>query len=172
MPKNTILISISFLVLLAIIFLWWPKYQEFSDARIKLRERKIELENKDKYFAELSQLAQKLQEYSSQLALLDAALPQQFGAPDLLDLLSKESSQNGLVLQKVDLGDVSPLEKESEIFKLPVSFSVSGTYPSFKSFLQALQKNARFIEIESISFSSPQKGDVFSFDLIIRVHSY
>ena len=190
MPKTFPLILISLLLILGIIFFWWPKYQEFGDLKIKLKERKTELENKDKYFSELERLSQKLKEYVSELSIVDSALPGTFGIPDLLNLLQKEASQNGLVLEKVNLESVSSLEgeenkfssspssakadsvKESKIIKIPVSFSVLGKYHAFKNFLQSIQKNARLIEIESISFSSPQKDDVFSFELMIRTHSY
>ena len=172
MPKILPIILISLLLILGMIFFWWPKYQEFGDLRMKMKERKTELENKDKYFSELSQLSEKLKEYSSELAVVDSALPKTFGVPDAFNLLEKECSQNGLVLEKVNLENVSPIEKESKIIRIPLGFSVSGTYPAFKNFLQSIQKNARLIEVESISFSSPQKGNVFSFELIIRVHSY
>jgi Tfp pilus assembly protein PilO len=172
MPKILPIAIISLLLVLGLVFFWWPKYKEFSDLKVELEGKKTELQNKDTYLSELSQLPEKLKEYDSQLALVDSVLPKDFGTADLLHLLGKEASQNGLVLEKINVENVLPLEKGSEIFKIPVSFSVSGKYPAFKTFIESLQKNARLVEVEYVSFSSPQKGDVFSFDLIIRAHSY
>lgn len=172
MPKILSLVIASLLLVLGLVFLWWPNYLKFSDLKVGIGQKKMEVEDKDKYLSELSQLSDKLKEYDSQLALVDSVLPEDFGTADLLYLLGKEASQNGLVLGKIDLQNVLPLEKEPEIFKIPVSFSVSGKYSAFKSFLESLQKNARLVEVEYISFASPQKGDVFSFDLIVRAHSY
>lgn len=172
MQKIFPIILISFLLIFGIIFFWWPKYQEFSNSKIELNEKKDELRNKEKYFSELERLSLKLKEYTAELDKIDSVLPQNPGITDLLNFLEKESSQNGMVLEKVNLENVSPLGKESEIFKVPLSFSVSGDYPAFKNFLSVLQKNARLIDVESISFSSPGKGEVFSFDIRIKAHSY
>jgi Tfp pilus assembly protein PilO len=166
--EQKILISVSLLI----IFFWWPKYQDFNNLRFEVREKKIQLENKEQYFSKLEGYSLKLKEYSSELSKINSALPEDPGIPDLFHFLEKTGSQNGLALEKVHLGKISPLEQNSEIKKTSLDLSFSGSYPAFKSFLSIVEKNARLIGVESISFSTPAKGEIFTFDLTIKTYSY
>ncbi len=53
---------------------------------------------------------------------------------------------------------------------LSISLSVTGSYSNFKKFLQAIYKNAKIIEVKSISFSSPQESDLFSINLSLETY--
>lgn len=163
---------ISILLILGIIFYWQPKYQEINNLRMEIKEKKIELENKEAYFSELSQFSLKLEKYSSELDKINSFLPTSPGIPDIFSFLQKESFQNGLTLDKIGLEKPSLLKKESRIFKIPLSLTLSGHYSAFKNFLSSIQKSARLIEIESISFSAPDKEETFSFNLKIKIYSY
>jgi Tfp pilus assembly protein PilO len=53
------------------------------------------------------------------------------------------------------------------------SLELSGSYPAFKNFLAILEKSAKIIEVENISFSSPAKDDsAFSFNVAVKFYSY
>ncbi len=54
--------------------------------------------------------------------------------------------------------------------KLTISLSLTGNYSNFKKFLQAIYRNAKIIEVKSISFSSPQESDLFSIDLSLETY--
>ena len=140
--------------------------------KVAIKEKKAELQNKEEYFSELQSLSNKLKDYSSELSKTDAALPAAPGIPDLLNFIGKISSQNGLILQKVNLDSVSPLEEESKILKVSMYLTLSGSYPAFKNFLSSLQKNARLVEVESASFLTPAEGEIIPFDLKIKAYSY
>jgi Tfp pilus assembly protein PilO len=170
--KILISVSLSILLILGIIFLWWPKYQDFNNLRFEVRKKEVQLENKEQYFSELEGYSLKLKGYSSELSKINSALPENPGIPDLLLFLEKTGSQNGLALEKVHLDKISPLEQNSEIKKISLNLSFSGSYPAFKSFLSMVEKNARLIGVESISFSTPAKGEIFTFDLTIKTYSY
>ena len=92
--------------------------------------------------------------------------------PDLINFLAEKSSQNGLILEKVNLDKISSLEKNSKIQKISLSLSLSGFYPALRNFISILQKSAKLIEIDSIIFSESKTGGVFSFNLKIKTYSY
>ena len=153
------------------VFFGLPKYREFSVTLSEVKEKKMELENKEKYFSELKILSASLKELGPELAKVDSALPSEPSIPDLLNFLQKESSQNGLLLEKFDIGRISPEEK-SDIKKISLNLSLTGSYQSFKNFLLSLQGNSRLIETESIGFASPEKSGLSTFNLNIKTYSY
>lgn len=171
MPKYLLIFLLLSILVLGIVYFVRPKYQEFTDLRARVEEKKLELQNKKEYFSQLAELSQKLNEYEPQLTKIKSALPPEPRAYNLLEFFEKESSINGLILENVNLEGVTSI-KDSDIKKISISLSLSGTYPSFKNLLSTIQNNARLIEVESISFSSPEKGQIFSLNLEIRTHSY
>ncbi len=173
MQKVIISIFIIFLCLiLGVIFFWWPEYKNVANLKLEIKERKAELENKNKYFSELDSISLKLKEYGSEFSKIDSALPATPIAPGLINFLAEKSSQNGLILEKVNLDKISPLEQDSKIQKISLSLSLSGFYPALRSFVYSLQKSAKLIEVDSIMFSQPQPGGIFSFNLKIKTYSY
>lgn len=173
MQKTTISVIVLFVCLIAgVIFLWWPKYKDFNNLKLEIAGKKTELETKEKYFSELNNVSSKLKEHSLELSKIDSALPNPPIVPNLINFLAEKSSQNGLILEKVNLDKISSLEKNSKIQKISLSLSLSGFYPALRNFISVLQKSAKLIEIDSIIFSESKTGGVFSFNLKIKTYSY
>jgi Tfp pilus assembly protein PilO len=155
-----------------IVFLWWPQYQNFSRLRLEIREKKFALQTKKEYFSNLENIAKTLKEHSQEVAKIESALPAKVTVSDLVNFVNEISSQNGLLLQKFEVGNPSSLGPDSNILKIPLTISVAGSYSSFKNFLAELQKSSRLLEIENISFLSSGQSAIMSFDLKLRTHSY
>lgn len=170
-PILTILV-ILLLLALGIVILWLPQYRDFNDLRLEIKGKKAALETKEQYFSNLERTARRLQEYSSEVSKIDSMLPLSPAVSGLLNFLTKISSENGLLLQRFEAENISPLEAGSDIFKIPLTISVVGPYPAFKNFLAKIQASSRLLEVERVSFSAPATGVIFSFDLKIRTHSY
>jgi Tfp pilus assembly protein PilO len=175
--KKTFIITIS--LALAILFglgLVWPKYQAFSNLQAEIEARNKELESKRDYFSQVEKISQDLKIYEAQLAKISSALPPDPSLPALFNFLQKSASQSGLILEKISLGGIVAQKKDEKpgvIKEIMVNMELSGSYESFKNFLSAMEKSARLIEVESISFSSPEEpGDPFSFELSIKTQSY
>lgn len=166
----TIAVCIWLSLILGVGFLW-PKYQDLRNSQKKIEEKKAELQYKEEYFSELNKTSDALKEYSEILQKIDSSLPADPNLPSLFDFLQKVSSQNGLVLKRINPVSTTPFE-DSKIQETHLNLSLSGSYSAFKNFLSTLQKSARLIEIESITFSSPEKEETFNFDLKIKVYSY
>jgi len=179
MSIQLIILIFSAFLFLGIYFFLWPKYQNFNNLKLMLKQKEIDLQNKENYFSELSQISQKLnKEYNQEISKLDLAFPISFSVFEIMLLLKKESSENGLILEKLDITPPSNIKKETlEIQEIPIKISLSGSYSSIKNFLSSLQKNARFFNIQSISLSpgkKEEKGEreLFKIDLIMKVYSY
>lgn len=172
--KIILVIAVCFLIVLSwIIFLILPKYQNLNIIQQNIKERNAELQNKEEYFTELYRVHDELENYEEELSKIDSALPSKLSMPSLFDFLQKASSQSGLFLQSISPIAKVASEKNSNIFKNTFSITVAGSYGSFKNLLSVLEKSARLIEVENISFSSPaETGSLFKFNLSLKVFSY
>ena len=164
---NKLIITAACLVLALVsgFFLTWPKYQALQVLQTNIEAKEAELQSKESYFSQIKEISEDLEGYAESLAKISSALPETPALPSLFNFLQITASQTGLVLEEIILGSVGQGE-------IHVTCRLAGSYPSLKSFLLALESSARLIEVESISFSSPEEGKPFTFNLKIKVFSY
>ena len=98
-------------------------------------------------------------------------------ALDVFKFIDNVGSQNGLILKEIAVDKVNSSKSIPRLKETHINFVVSGSYPSFKNFLSVLEKSARIIQIESISFRSSGvslKGEEIPtfFNVGIKVNSY
>ena len=174
MIKKPLAITTIILVALFLgtLLLWLPKYQDLSLKLNELKVKKEELKNKKDYFAQLQEISDSFQQYQQEISRVEAALPSSPKIPDFLNFIEKIASQNGLILQSTKMTKAQSLQQPSNIFKVPLDLSLAGSYSAFKNFLSELQSSSRLIELEQLSFSTLDKGQIFKFDLRVRIHSY
>jgi Tfp pilus assembly protein PilO len=153
-------------------FFIFPKYQKFNSFKKEILAKEKELSSQEKYFETLKETSEELKKYETSLSKIDSALPQNPSLPELLNFIQKASSQSGLSLKEISPAVTSPLEK-SEIKETRINFLLVGSYQDFKNFLFILEKSARLIDVENISFASPkEKEGLFNFAITIKVYSY
>lgn len=152
--------------------LLWPKFQDLQISRENLEERRADFQNKEEYLVKLTGIRNSLKEYQPEFSKISFALPDNPSLPSLFSYLQKTSSESGLVLERISPFSVSSSQDFPGLQETAFSIEVSGVYSSFKNFLSLLEKSARLIEIENISFSSGGDNESFAFDLKIKVHSY
>ena len=168
--NRSIIIIICFLLTIILgAFLLYPKYQDFVVLKKQIEAKENQLQSKQEYLSNLSENSEQLKKYQEKLLVIDAALPSTLSLPSLFDLLQKIASQNGLIVKDMNSSYVTNPEGIQEV---RVDLKVVGLYSSFKSFISVLEKSARMIEIESFSFSTPEKGEIFNFILTIKAYSY
>lgn len=170
MSRLTISIICIILTFLAGIFLLYPKYQDLTFLSDQIKRKEAELRSQEGYFLNLISLSEELDKHEEQLILVDSAIPSTLSLPAIFDFLQKTASKNGLILKAMDHAThpFSETLKETKI-----SLEMSGSYSSFKDFLSDLEKSARLIGVESISFSaSEEEITAFSFLVTLRTYSY
>ena len=173
MKKSFSIPILLFVVLLLLIYLVWPQYQEFKDLKNQVDEKQAELSETEKYLSELSQISEKLSNYQDSLVKIESALPQDSSLSSLLSFFQKESSENGLLLKNVNPTERKRKEEPKGILakvkETYISLNLTGTYPSLKGFLESLEKSSRLIEVENISIDAA-KEELPEYDILIKVH--
>lgn len=184
MPRLIFIFLCLLIVILIGFFLIWPEYQKFSTLRLEIKARETELGYIEEYFSKLQKLSQELKNYESQLTkLFSSLLPDSsLTAISLINFIQRASSQNGLILKKTEsftitspkLPTTSPgvSQPQNKVKEISFGFEVSGSYSAFKNFLNILEKSAKIIEVENVSFSFAEKEEIPTFKLKIKTYSY
>ncbi len=177
--------------IIAGIFFWLPKYQEFRQGKAFLEKNIKALEEKNDYYSNLRTFSIKLNSHKEEMDKINCALPKEESLPTLFDFIQKASLENGLILNKISSSNVTNSNKKpsgkfiapsenSKIKKVSLSISLVGSYDAFKSFISSIYKSARLFEVSSIQFSPleeiSEKGEkikregLFSFDLTLKTY--
>lgn len=184
MKRGLLSLILIFSTLLGMLFLVWPSFQKLKKLKLIAQKRKIELQRQEDYYFHLRETWQKLKEHQDTLEKIDTALPSEPEIARLLNFLSQLAQENGLLLNEIGPFATKKatflkkkqfkkekLSSRKELQETVFPLSLSGNYHSLKNFLEGLEKSARLIEVEEISFL-PQKGELFQFHLNLRVYSY
>ena len=168
-------------------FLWWPQYQDFKKNSEELANKEEETKLKKEYNRELEGNLNLLLEYEEKISKIETALPERFSIASLINFIQSKNTENGLILSEINISSeaVSAVSASSAgktekivspggftIQKVNFGIIISGSYSSFKDFLSSVWKNSRMIDINSISFVSPEEGSIFDFDLEITASYY
>ena len=169
----SIIISFFIAIAFSLMFLY-PALQDMIEAREDVIIRQQVSIEREAHFLRLKKYKQKIDASQEQLDKIDSALPEdaQLALFSLLSFFERTATETGLILTEIGIFAILPPEGRPEIKKTELSFQVKGLYTSFKAFLARLDKSARLIKVKEISFSSPEEGNLFIFNIKIRVHSY
>jgi len=173
-------------VILALVgvFLLWPRWQKIAEVQQGLAGKMAELGDLERRNAKMVGYHDKLEKHGEDLAKIEFAIPPRDDFPAFFYLLQNICSQNGIVMTGISPSLLSPKnaseaaageeeqEDQEKLRVLSTGLSVSGSYEAFLNLLSALERSARLIEVPSVSFSSPEEGDAFSFSLSLKAHSY
>ena len=171
---------IAFLLVFAgIALIFWagkPLWEEISTLR-------VEKSNIEKTLSELRNLESArdnlLSTYNSisndDLEKLDQILPSTTDTGGVLISLEKMTQDTGIRLRRAEFktdqkNDVKAIQASNSMFNtLDLSLVVSSNYDSFKSFLGALERSSRVVDVTNISFSVEQTN---LYEFIIQADAY
>ena len=148
-------------------FLVLPKYSKLQEIKLAIAEKNAEIENRQEYFAELSQAGIELAQYEANMEKIETAFPETVDAPALMNFVQAAAMQSGLIVKGVTYGGTSESKSDKEkkvsadteavsTLKLKtysVGANFIGSYPNFKDFLARIEYSSRLISTDSISVS-------------------
>lgn len=157
--KKNLIVSVGIIlaIILVIVFLIFPQISRVKNLSLKIKEIKTNLSQKndllnkiDEKIAEYNKLTQKIQK-------INLAFPSQKQKAELIVQLESLTKETGLALKSINFNESKKGEEKGAYRVLNISLSLSGTYQAFKNFLVSLEKNIRLMDVQSVSFSSPEK---------------
>lgn len=143
------------LVAVAGILFWvllMPTYDNVMAQREAISQRADILKNRSDIIANINTLTQEYAKRSTDIARFSSIVPAQKSAPEIISSIQALATQNGLQLTTLVLSgganqDTNPYQEQS------IDLGLTGGYPAFKSFLIALERNIRLIDIISMDAS-------------------
>ena len=175
------IVSLSISIILGI-FLFFPQYQDYKEAKIKLDQAKTDFANQDKHAQEVRATGQQIQENQNIVNRLNQALPNHRDIPSFINFLKELSKSNGVSLDDIKWDSIKTVErsqsqkdsdKKVDFNTYSVKMSASGSYFAFRNFLFALENSGRLVSIKKTHFALSKTSDKLpSFDLTIDIHSY
>lgn len=188
MPRLFITIILLFGTGVTGLFYLGPEWQTFRSIQKEINSLSRISSELDEIAEERDTLIELINTISAEeLARINKSLPQGAHAADFLVFLERLSAEHGIVLKSVDLASFTEEKRDisgqptpggailtpapsQKIKEFPVTIQVSGTYESFKTFLENLEKNLRLIDVDSFSFTS--QGDAKIIDFSIKAKTY
>jgi Tfp pilus assembly protein PilO len=159
-------------ILIGGIFLF-PKYQNLSQLKASIGQKKLQLENQERYFNQLQDISKKLEGYKESINKIDAMLPSSPDFSSLIYFFNQRAKETGMSVERISISPPSPLKKRERIKEYTISLDLSGSYPSLRNLLLASEKSARLLTLENLNISVAKKeGQLDKYNLVFKVHSY
>ena len=170
MRKYLLNIFVSFGAFVLLLSLGFSLYQDWQNLQLEITQKSAELDSRRRYFENLKEAQANLAKFPDEVAKIQAALPLEANLASVLDFLQKTASQQALVLKKVGLGEQALVADDPPIKKQLLYLELSGDYSALKEFIGLLENSSRLIKVESLSFSLPDQGEIFLFNLVLSVN--
>lgn len=151
----------SILVVVAGIIFWvfdMPAYDYVSNSRPAIQLRNDQLASRTKIIDNINNINKEYAKRSAEISRFSFIVPAKKSTAEIVSMSEALASQNGLQLSSLTLGSEQQNQNNTLFNTQPISMSLSGTYPAFRSFLNALEKNVRITDIYSINAAPEQSG--------------
>lgn len=149
-----LLFLISYIVSLSLSTLI-PQYRKVKELQKELANKELILKTREQYIKELEQSSRRIDEHEKELAKMGYAMPSRADTSYLLEFLDETVFKAGIILRNIDKVSKSTEKKKAgEANWAEVSFRLTGTYDSFLDFLERVEKTARLVEVDFISFAA------------------
>ncbi len=177
MPKDTKTQSLilTILVVASLIvgyFVTVPFWKKLSTARAELTRAQLDSANLKAAQSALQAFIVKYESLSDQAKLATKALPSEPESAVLLASIEELANAAGVALSSINVIDSAPTGAEPPAFSViahDVSIDGSGSYFSFRDFLNRLENHLRIIDLRTIDFSV---DDAFNLQFQLQIRTY
>jgi Tfp pilus assembly protein PilO len=164
---NRAYIGASLIAVAGILFwiLTMPTYDRMSANREALAERTALLEGRSAIINNIKSLIKEYTAHADEIKRFASIVPPQKSAAEIVSAIQTIAVQNGVQLSTLAVGPTLG-DNQTPYQDQTIDIGINGSYPAFKSFLGALEKNIRVIDITSIDASpTTEDSPIISFRL-------
>ncbi|MDP4001751.1 MAG: type 4a pilus biogenesis protein PilO [bacterium] len=161
------------LVAIAGIIFWTmlvPAYDDILIKRDAITERTDIIKARSDILSNIKALSLEYSNKATDITRFASMVPEKKGVPELLSSIQALATQNGLQLTTIALSENSN-PGAADYQTQSIDLGLNGGYLAFKSFLMALERNIRLIDIISIS-ASPTSEDSPIINFSIKGNAY
>src|SRR6266498_2000765 len=163
------------ILLTGAMFLFWVldfhTYQKISVFRNAVDERESTVQE---YETVLSSVAKMKKEYNQRLTDIrkfSAVIPVNKSSAELVSALENIAAQSGIQLGQITFNTSTP-NQELPYKILAVTINARGGYLGLTTFLNALEKNIRLLDVDTAEASLPEAIQTSTLDIKIQANAY
>ena len=199
---EVIILPIAIIAVIAI-GLWFikPAYNEIKILIQEIETKQNTLDEKQKLVVDIKKLISQYEDVKGKVNKVFYVLPNEAEIPNILVQLEALASENGIIFESINFGEIQQSEQEKITFKEETSLSpeeqgkeqenskvvdrrksisvdvkLIGSYENFKNYLKSLENNIRIMDIISINFSGisgEEKGEnLNNFSYLVKLKVY
>ena len=172
---NKRLITNTIVYAILVLTVWFVAVPVRSGFRVEMKEialKKQTISLEKQVIDKLNSINQILDSQKDNVARLEQAIPGDELKPELLSIMESLANQSGLALITIEVdiptsnagtravartNETGSAGSLKTLKTLKITMQVLGTYSSFKSWLEAIEKNLRISDVSSISFAVGKK---------------
>lgn len=193
MFKTISAILIAALAVLLYVFFTNDQYKTLQSLQVKQTSLNEALDNAKQYRELGAGLTTKYQSIDqTQVSRLKTLVPDSVETVRLIKDMSEIIAISGMTLKKVDYNPEQLTKKSDTIVGAPVStnpadslpygsyvirFSMTGTYQNFVTFLQAVERSLRILDVTGVSFGTPadkvdskNPSDIYEYSITVQTY--
>lgn len=140
----------------ALLAFGWPTYSQISDLKSAVREREVVFQERKSTIEKIGKFISEYKKKASEVTKLSSVIPAKKSEAELISTLEDISTKTGLQLSTMRITVEQGQNNESQYKNMAIEVTFNGSYQSLVSFLEALEKNIRIIDVSTIQISSNQ----------------
>lgn len=151
-----------------------PLWGEVGELKNELDALKRILAEEKRAYEKVQKVVQAYEDIpSDSQEKLDTLVPKNFRSAQFIASLDDLSRKQALILTSVDVTrpERSPQDDPLKPRIIKFTANLSGRYSSLKSLLESLEKSSTLIDVTSLQFSVPERGDAFPFTLQAKLYT-
>lgn len=157
------------------IFAVKPTLQTMSELIKEIEDKRALDEQLEQKIASLNTAQAQYQQFSSQLYLLDEAIPKTANLVEGLKIVEKIASANDLVIQGISISAVpdeliKAVEGNSKRELLTFNVDLTGDYLKIRQFVEDLMDSRRMMLVDQVSFSLGSNRYQKDLNAVVRVN--
>lgn len=162
------------LLIATALFLFWVfpygEYTKISALKTALADRETLIKQRTDIQSQVKSLTTQYNQQSSAIQVLTAVVPTKKETAEIISAVQVMATQSGIQLGGINF-TTGALQAERPYNVLSISMSGSGSYNSVRSFLDAMERNIRLMDVQNIKMSvDRQRGSIVDFDLQANVY--
>jgi Tfp pilus assembly protein PilO len=180
-PNIGILITAVALSIILLFFYIIPKYSSWQQSKAEAAQAQAQLQTLQEQSNKVSESLKNINDNQSSLSMVNLAIPDSAGIPDLYAHIEQLAKGSNLILASIQAVDENAKNSSGQIDAsgfspqaqvqsvsggkidpppsptlgvVDINMEVKGSVPNFNSLLSSLEKSLRFIDVQSVEISA------------------
>lgn len=142
----------------------YREYQKISNLKSAIEERDALIAERTETASRVKKFMQTFQQRGADIQNLTSVIPTNRGTPEMLSAIETISRTSGISIDTIGFGS-GQNSAEARYNIMSINIEGKGSYASLRTFLDALERNIRLIDVQNIQMSVDQQTSILGFKI-------